>query len=254
MEAAGYDQAFRFQVLKSALNAYEKKIEAENAGTEPLYRKREWNRCERRKQKEEKGRDWYKKGGKESVLFIAATPESELKELLQKEINKSTFKVRVVEKSGTKVVRMLQKNDPFKSKECRDKERCMVCSGNHPGSCRDSGVTYRVNCLGQPSDDRDEQCDSVYNGETGKNGFSRGKKHDDDLTNCRDSSALWKHCVQKHGGTIQKFEMTIQDRARGDSMKRQILESIRIQTIPEDKSLNGRSEWNSARVPRATIQ
>ena len=134
MEAAGYDQAFRFQVLKSALNAYEKKIEAENAGTEPLYRKREWNRCERRKQKEEKGRDWYKKGGKESVLFIAATPESELKELLQKEINKSTFKVRVVEKSGTKVVRMLQKNDPFKSKECRDKERCMVCSGNHPGA------------------------------------------------------------------------------------------------------------------------
>ena len=91
MEAAGYDQSFRFQVLKSALNAYEKKIEAENAGTAPMYRKREWNRNERRKQKEEKGKAWYKEGGKESVLFITATPDSELKELLQKEVDKSTF-------------------------------------------------------------------------------------------------------------------------------------------------------------------
>ena len=64
MEAAGYDKAFRFQVLRSALNAFGKKLEAENTGIEPLYRKREWNRNERRKEKEEKGRTWYKKGNR----------------------------------------------------------------------------------------------------------------------------------------------------------------------------------------------
>ena len=253
MEAAGYDKAFRFQVLRSALSAYEKKLEAENIGTEPLYRKREWNRNERRKEKEEKGKNWYKKGNKESVLFITATPDSELKERLQKEIDKSSFRIKVVEKSGTKVVRMLQKNDPFKVKECRDKERCMVCSGNNPGSCRDSGVTYRIDCMGQHFENENEECDSVYNGETGKNGYVRGSKHARDLIAKNDSSALWQHCMEKHGGVMQRFGMTIEDKVRGDAMKRQILESIRISRVPEDRNLNRKGEWNSARLPRAVI-
>ena len=169
MEAAGYDKAFRFQVLRSALNAYKKKLEADSTGSMPLYRKREWNRNDRRREKEEKGKNWYKKGNKESVLFITATPNSELRERLQKEIDKTSFRIKVVEKSGTKVVRMLQKNDPFKRKECRNKEQCMVCTGKNPGSCRDSGVTYRINCMGQHDEIINQHCESVYTGETGKN-------------------------------------------------------------------------------------
>ena len=74
MEATGYDKAFRFQVLRSALSAYTKKLETGSTGAVPLYRKREWNRKDRRKEKEEKGKNWYKKEDKESVLFITATP------------------------------------------------------------------------------------------------------------------------------------------------------------------------------------
>ena len=148
---------------------------------------------------------------------------------------------------------MLQKNDPFKSKECRDKERCMVCNGNNPGSCRDSGVTYRINCMGQRSENQEEQCDSIYNGETGKNGYTRGNQHAAELAAGKDSSTLWKHCMEKHGRIKQQFTMTIEDKVRGDSMKRQILESIRINKVPEEKSLNRKDEWNSARVPRASI-
>ena len=253
MEAAGYDKAFRFQVLRSAVSAYEKKLQMENTGTRPLYRKREWNRNERRREKEEKGKTWYRKGDKESVLFITATPNSELRERLQEEIDKSSFKIKVVEKSGTKVVRMLQKNDPFKTKECRDKERCMVCSGNNPGSCRDSGVTYRINCMGQHPEHQEEQCDSEYNGETGKNSYTRGNQHTTDLIAGKDSSVLWNHCVEKHDGVRQPFTMTVADKVRGDPMKRQILESIRISQVPEEKNLNRKGEWNSARLPRAII-
>ena len=100
-------------------------------------------------------------------MFISATPNSRLKDLLQKEIDKTPYKIRVVEKSGTKLIKLLQKNDPFKTKTCRNREECMVCSGSKPGGCRDSGVTYRIDCLG---------CEGVYKGETGKNGFSRGKE------------------------------------------------------------------------------
>ena len=148
-------------------------------------------------------------------------------------------------------------NEPLKAKECRDKERCMVCSGNNPGSCRDSGVTYRISCMGHRFENGEEQCDwtcdCIYNGETGKNGYTRGNQHIADITAGKDSSAMWKHCMEKHGGVIQKFEMTIIDKVCGDSMKRQILESIRINGTPEEKSLNRKDEWNAARVPKASI-
>ena len=84
MQAVGYDQDFRLQVLKSAYKAYESKKTEEQRNGIPFYRPRSWRRNERRKEKVEKKKNWFKKGGNESVLFIAATPESKLKNLLQK--------------------------------------------------------------------------------------------------------------------------------------------------------------------------
>ena len=91
------------QVLKAAFKAFEMMKEEDRRGRKPMYRKREWKRNERRREKIRKSKNWNKKGGKESVLFVTATPESELKNKLQKEIEKSTFKIKVVEKSGIKV-------------------------------------------------------------------------------------------------------------------------------------------------------
>ena len=129
----------------------------------------------------------------------------------------------------------------------------MVCSGSNPGGCRDSGVTYRINCLGNKPGDPELQCEDVYQGETGKNGYTRGGQHAIDYERKRESSTLWKHCVSKHGGQEQKFEMTIEDRSRNDPTKRQILEAVRIRKVPGEKLMNSKSEWNSARVPRARI-
>ena len=143
--------------------------------------------------------------------------------------------------------------DPFKTKTCRNRENCVVCSGSNPGGCRDSGVTYRINCLGDKLENPESKCGGEYKGETGKNGFSRGSKHQDDYRNKREASTLWKHCTLKHGGQEQVFEMTIEDRSRNDPTKRQILEAVRIQKVPSDLLMNGKSEWNSARVPRAVI-
>jgi hypothetical protein len=60
MQYSGYDKKFRIEVLRSALKAYERK---------------KW-------QKQHK---WYKKGGYESVIFIAATPNSTLKRQYERE-------------------------------------------------------------------------------------------------------------------------------------------------------------------------
>ena len=252
MQAAGYDQEFRLQVLKSAYKAYQsKKIEEQRNGT-PFYRKRTWRRNERRKEKIDKKRNWYKKGGKESVLFIAATPESELKNLLQKEIEKSPFKIKVIEKSGTKLVRLLQKNDPFKRSKCKDEERCMICSRGNNGACRETGVTYQISCLSDAGSET--ECKAMYVGETGRNGYTRGRQHQEDYRHERESSALWKHCVQEHDSVRQDFQMRVIDRVRNDPTRRQILEATRIRKIPNDSRMNSRGEWNSNRVPRISIE
>ena len=162
----------------------------------------------------------------------------------------------MVEKSGTRLVRLLQKNDPFRKESCRNAQRCMVCKGEDGesgGDCRESSVTYKIKCLGEKDGDPEEQCGEPYHGETDRNGYTRGREQEADLTNKRESSALWKHCVEKHGSVEQKFEMVVVDRARNDATKRQILEAIRIQRADSGQILNGRGEWNSNRVPRLTV-
>ena len=47
--------------------------------------------------------------------------------------------------------------------------------------------------------------------------------------------------------------MTIVDKVRNDPTKRQILESIRMQKVPESHQMNSKSEWNTTRIPRIRI-
>ena len=117
MQASGYDKKFRLEVLKSAKNGYEKLKEREKNGGR-MHRPRNLKRLERKKEKIEKGKNWFDTTKYESVLFVPATPESELQKKMQEQLNKSEIKMKVVEKSGTKVIRMLQKNDPFGKKIC----------------------------------------------------------------------------------------------------------------------------------------
>ena len=244
MQASGYDHEFRLEILKSAKSAYEKiKQQRQNEGR-GIYRERTWNRNQRRKQREEKRKTWFATGNYESVLFIQATPNSELRDKIQEEVRKNGVKMKVIEKSGTKLIRLLQRNDPFKQKKCLA-EDCFVCTGRIPGACRDSVVTYDITSNGQ--------CEYEYNGQTGQNAYTRGKVHIKDLEKKKEDSALWKHCVNVHESQIQHFEMKVLDRSMNDPTKRQILEAVRISKVPEERSMNSRSEWNSIRIPRVRI-
>ena len=59
----------RYHVVKSAINAYIKIREKEQLGIRPIHRPRNWRREERRKEKEQKRKDWYRNGGFDTVLF-----------------------------------------------------------------------------------------------------------------------------------------------------------------------------------------
>ena len=84
----------------------------------PLYRGKELNTAQRRKERKKEKNAWFRKGGCESVLFVQATPKSELKHMIQEELAASNINIKVVERSGRKVKRILQKNNPFAREQC----------------------------------------------------------------------------------------------------------------------------------------
>ena len=164
----------------------------ENQG-ELLHRPRTLNRVERKKEREERKRKWYGTTKYEAVMFIPATPDSELQKKIQSKVNELKLKVKVIERSGTKLVRMIQRNDPFKKKECSKPRRCLVCAGSKPGGCRDSGVTYKIEC--------EDECDYEYTGQTNQNGFTRGESHLKEYKQQNEKNPLWKHSAMSTEAT-----------------------------------------------------
>ena len=100
MQYSGYNKQFRYEVLMSALNAFEKMKERDEKGEQPLYRAKEWRKSERRKEKEIKKKEWYKKGGYETVIFVPCTEDSRLLKKLQEDISRSQLKIKLIEKAG----------------------------------------------------------------------------------------------------------------------------------------------------------
>ena len=100
MQFSGYDHEFRYEVIRSAMSAYDKLRRAETKGERPLYRPRNRIRAEREKKKMEKKTNWYQRGWYESVIFVPATPGSALQKRYQEEIRKRGFRIRVVEKAS----------------------------------------------------------------------------------------------------------------------------------------------------------
>ena len=64
MQYSGYDREFRAQVVESAVKAYERILEKDRRGEEPLYRPREWRKVERAKTRRARKSEWFKGGKK----------------------------------------------------------------------------------------------------------------------------------------------------------------------------------------------
>ena len=58
-------------------------------------------------------------------MFVPATPNSQLQKKYQKEIERQGFKIKVVEKAGIAIKSLLQKSNPFKTRQC-ERDDCPV--------------------------------------------------------------------------------------------------------------------------------
>ena len=129
MQFSGYNREFRAQIVESAMKGFDKMLEKDKSGEEPLYRPREWNKVERAKTRRARKTDWFKgkNDSKESVIFVPATPGSELKNRYLNVIAEAGVGIGVAEVPGSNLKRRLQKFDPFRKKKC-EKEDCLVCA------------------------------------------------------------------------------------------------------------------------------
>ena len=122
----------------------------------------------------------------------------------------------------------------------------MVCGTTGEGNCRKNGVVYQIQCKGDCGGD-------LYHGETHTNGYTRGLQHQSDYQYKREGSVMWKHCVRKHEGQEQQFEMKVIDQVKNDATKRLILEAVRINEIPESRRINDKEEWVIGKIPKVVV-
>jgi hypothetical protein len=244
MQYSSYDKKFRYEVVASALNAYRTRKEADESGERPMYRPKGWNKKERTTEKIRKKKNWYAKGGNESVIFVPATPRSQLQREYQQEVRNLGFNVKVVEKAGNTLKRMLQRSDPFKPENC-GKNDCLVCTTGGERPCGGHGVTYDIRC---------NTCNNVYVGETSRSAYVRGGEHVKIYERKKEQSTLWKHCKEKRDGEVQTFQMNVTGRYGNDAMLRQISESVKMNKIKKGELMNSKTEWNYFKIPQVVIE
>ena len=90
---------------------------------------------------------------------------------------------------------------------------------------------------------------SLYEGETGRNGYTREKEHLDALRLENEDNALWKHCLIQHNGEKAKFSMKVLG-VFYTCLVRQVNEGVRIQKSRAHCVMNSKSEFHQHPVVR----
>ena len=90
---------------------------------------------------------------------------------------------------------------------------------------------------------------TTYEGETGRNAFTRGLEHQQGLRQKSEQSALWKHCVLDHSSQEAEFSMKI-IQSHTSSLCRQVHEAVRISRTQAEVILNSKSEFHQAPLVR----
>ena len=167
---------------------------------------------------------------------------------------KNSLNINIIEKTGISLQKKLQTNNPFAKKHCGEKQ-CLSCDGKKSIKCRKQGVGYDFSC----KECKKVRINSNYIGETGRNGFTRGKEHREALKNKNEKNALykhWKNCHEKDNETekdrIENFKMTIKE-SFPDPLSRQVNEGVKIKRF-EGNLLNSKAEWNMPPVIRINVE
>ena len=264
MWRSGYGKRKREEAIHGALAAYQCRARLDREGSRPMYRPREFEQEKRELGKAQKRETWFQKRGggasHESVLFVAATPGSELVKNIEKRLKESKVPVKVAEKSGPKLAQLLVRTDPHREEVCQRKG-CMVCETREEddkgkAKCWQEGVTYSLTCQSCPEDGQ-----AVYIGQTASTAFTRGREHANQYRLSKEgksagsSSVMARHAREAHQGDLDtKYKMEVLSCHLNQAHVRQCAEGVRIKEVPEDLLINNKSEGGSDMVTRGSSQ
>ena len=204
---------------------------------------------------------WFQPGGEgslfSSVIFVPSTPDSMLARILQEQESENNqgrvHRIRIVEKAGLSVRNFLSTNYPWGVNKC-GKEDCFQCTTcpDPKFSCRRPGIGYSITCMKCST----EQVSAVYEGESSKSAYARGKKHLEELKAALRTNGMVIHnsTHHHHDGLSQNNFMMRVLRTFSRPLQRQIDESARIRYSEADIIMNSGAEWRGDRVPRASFQ
>ena len=259
LKVSGYPKGFRSKIISEGLTGYLNTLRRRVREGVPLNRPKDVIRRQSRKRKINSN-NWFKEGQStyNSVLYVPATPASELAKMLQQHESENNqgrcSRIKIVEKAGQSIKNILAPNDPWGVAKCKSLD-CFVCSTNTGPlkvSCRSPGVVYTIICTLCEEEGRGM---AVYYGQSGKNCYARGKKHLEDFKSGDNSHCMTIHAKVHHPNEqrmMSKFKM-IPLRTYRKPLERQIKEALLINNSEVDILLNSGSEWGAGRVPRASV-
>ena len=237
LQFSGYPQKDRITIFQKANQKYNKIVDNDISGKCPMYRGKFWNRQVRDEEKSKKRNTWFAKGGFETVLFVDATPRSELAKECRGILKEAELKIKVVEKSGKLLKRYLTRSDPFKLLNC-ESEECYVCKVNPTLNCKTRDAVYEIKCT----------CGENYIGETARSLGERCNEHIKKLERKESTSVFHQHMIEKHSGTEQSLSIQLLGTCPNDAMLRQVTEATYIHM--NNPELNAKEEWGNSNVPR----
>ena len=244
---------FCYKMLKSGYNQWERSIivsegmacvnnikEKAQNGERPLYRIGEWKKLERGIRKIKKS--WYGKTT-ETVLFVQATPNEELRKKIQKEADKSGLRIKVCEKGGRTIRSLLQRSDVSPQMSCGD-DQCVICKTKETGRCGKENCGYKIYCKVCRDNPNAEGkiIPAEMHGETSRSSKIRCREHYNALKRKKNSN-LYEHLVDMHGGdeTVE-FGYEVTGVFMKDVLGRQLDEARRIERFGGTR-LNDKEEW-----------
>ena len=251
MQFSGYEKALRHEIISKALKVQDRNISKyDREGVRYIPSRNSYN--ERRKNRKEKRKNWFSKDGKhETVMFVEATENSELKYKVQAAAKRNKIKVKVLEKSGISMKSILQKSDPFDKIDCQRRE-CVMCNSTDvitEVDCRSRGCVYEMVC----SLCKDKLKNEKYRGQTGRSMYERMKGHFQDWNGKDDTSALLKHANDNHNGSDFPIEIDVVARCFGKPTCRLITESVLIDDMDPAESMNRKEEWGYVKLPGVNV-
>ena len=238
MQLSGYHQEDRIRVYKKAKRIFVEKVNGKDVYP---HIDKVSRMTENTREKVEKKRSWFKQGGYKSIFYVDATPDGSLANDCQKILHRCHLPVKVMEKTGDSIKRLLTKSNPFKTGNCDD-DVCPICLRECGINCRASGVVYENYCV------HHETCDGKYDGETGDVIKERFKEHLADARLRPELSHMKKHEAEKHNGECVEYKVKILGSCPGDALLRQCMEAVAIRD--ENPSMNGRAEWGTGKGRR----